>query len=252
MKPALLTTLALALVIAATLPRSAQAERIIADLSADLVRVTSEFRGERLSLFGVIERDAQTVARTGKYQVVVVVQGPRNDVLVQAKARTLGVWMNARGERFASVPSYYAIHASESAREIIEEDSAAGGPLSLAGVTDADPAKAEFLDAYIRQRRSQFLYREEIGAVDMLTNTFFRTLIPLPGLAEDGEYEVNVYLYVGGVLLDVHELSFSVAKVGFEQNLSQLARDRPLVYGVAVVLLALVTGYLGGMLFKRN
>lgn len=248
--------LAVALVMCAVLAFEAgpaRAERVVADLSSDLVRVTSEFAGERLSLFGVIERDAQTVPRTGKYQVVVVVRGPPTDLLVQRKVRTSGIWVNDAGERFGDVPSYLGIFASESARPIVEDARTEAGPFALTGIAAALSAETiAFRDALIRDRRGAGLYVEEIGAVSMLTDTFFRTLIPLPGVAEDGAYDVSLHLFVQGVPLDTRTLRFFVAKVGFEQRLSQLSRQRPLAYGLAVVALALVTGYVGGVVFKRG
>jgi hypothetical protein len=46
--------------------------------------------------------------------------------------------------------------------------------------------------------------------------------------------------------------SFVIAKVGFEQRLFDLSRSAPLLYGLAAVALALVTGYVGGVVFRRS
>jgi hypothetical protein len=44
---------------------------------------------------------------------------------------------------------------------------------------------------------------------------------------------------------------FFVQKSGFERFVGEAAVNQPLLYGIATVLLALITGWLGGVLFRR-
>ena len=44
---------------------------------------------------------------------------------------------------------------------------------------------------------------------------------------------------------------FAVRKIGFERFLALSAVQQPLLYGLVCVALALFTGWLGGVLFRR-
>ncbi|GAB5374692.1 MAG: TIGR02186 family protein [Acuticoccus sp.] len=242
--------MALAAVLAASAP--AAAENLIVDLSTDSVLVSSDFSGINIALFGVVQRDAQTVARGGHYEIAVVVRGPPDDVLVQRKDRRFGIWINAEGEHFPASPSFSALFTTESpgdqlAMLLSEADTSPGYP-----VLPRNPKRDTFFQAFANAKMRDGLYVRDYAGVEMLTDHFFRALIPLPGVAPDGLYAVDVFLFANGVVLDRYQTSFRVDKVGFEQQLFSTSRRQPLFYGLGVVVLALVTGYVGGIVFRRN
>src|SRR5690606_35140518 len=86
----------------------AGAETIIAALSEQRVEIQSNFVGTELTLFGVIERDAETVSRVRGYDVAVVVRGPDEEIVTRRKDRVAGIWINTDAVSFQSAPSYYA------------------------------------------------------------------------------------------------------------------------------------------------
>lgn len=229
----------------------AAAETLVVSLSTKRIEITSNFTGGFISLYGVIERDAQTVARGGQYQLVVAVRGPEQDILVQRKQRRFGIWVNSSGERFDRMPSYYGLFATPGAAPLVTSRDGPARALSLTMVGADDPAREELRAAIALQRLVAGLFVERYTSVEMLTDTFFRTEIPLPSLAADGDYEVYVLLFAGGVPLDTDEQTFTVVKVGLEQRLFEFSQNRPLLYGLLTVALAVVTGYLGGILFRR-
>jgi hypothetical protein len=63
-----------------------RAERLITTLSTSRVLISSNFTGADVVLFGSVERDAQTVARRGVYDIVVTVTGPRETVVTYARS----------------------------------------------------------------------------------------------------------------------------------------------------------------------
>ena len=46
--------------------------------------------------------------------------------------------------------------------------------------------------------------------------------------------------------------SFSIAKTGFEQFMVTFSREDSFIYGVMCVALALLTGWLAGVIFRRD
>src|SRR5690606_34406771 len=74
---------------------AARAERVVANLSTDLIEITSSYDGERITFFGAIEPQAgDEQAATGPYHVVIVVTGPSQDRLARQKTRRFGIWLN--------------------------------------------------------------------------------------------------------------------------------------------------------------
>lgn len=229
----------------------ARAETLVVELSTPLISVESDFHGSAISLFGVIERDAQTISRRGPYQIIATVSGPVEDVLVQQKARRLGIWLNTEQHLFTDVPSYYAIYASESARPLLQPGGAAAG-LAVSRVGFLGERREPFREALEAERIASGQFRQTVGAVDLLTKSFFRSLIRIPAVAETGTYTVTIHLYADGVRLDLARLSFALRKAGYGARLWSASRDHPLLYGIGAVALALITGYVGGVVFRRN
>ena len=98
-----LIALAFAAMVAGAPPASA--ERLISTLSTSRVLIASNFTGADVVLFGSVERDAQTVARRGGYDIVVTVSGPRETIVTFRKQRIAGIWVNADSRTFVRVPS---------------------------------------------------------------------------------------------------------------------------------------------------
>ena len=92
-----LLTCAVALRVSAS---SLQAKDLVVDLSAPIVRITTGFSGTELLLF---------VAKRGAGDVIVVVRGPLEDLVVRRKSRVAGIWVNRAAIAFTDVPSYYAV-----------------------------------------------------------------------------------------------------------------------------------------------
>ena len=113
----------LAIGLAALAASPARAERLIASVSNHRVTVTPNYSGEELVLFGSVERDAQTVARRGGYDVVVTVTGPRETITTFRKERVVGVWINSDQRTFVKAPSYLTVLANRTINEIADSTS---------------------------------------------------------------------------------------------------------------------------------
>ena len=106
-----LRVLLLAVALAASLQNRATAQSLVADLSEDLIAITTRFTGSDLLLFG---------ATDGKGDVIVVVRGPQSRIVIRRKSRIGGVWVNRDALTFANVPSFYYLAASRPPLDILE------------------------------------------------------------------------------------------------------------------------------------
>jgi uncharacterized protein (TIGR02186 family) len=253
---------ALALITAAAMlavAPAAQAERLVLSLSSPQVAITSSFTGTQLVTFGVVERDGQSVARAGAYDVIITVRGPRESITIRRK-RALGpIWLNRDQQKLVAVPALLAISATRPISAMAGEAMRRKTRIGLDAVIDspeytlaAGGMDGGFRDALIRLKSRERLYVERGSGVSFVTEDFFRAPIVLPATAPLGNYEIEATLLSDGVVLTRRTAHFSVVKAGFEEEITEFARDRPMLYGLATALIALAFGWLASVIFRRD
>ncbi|WP_409977458.1 TIGR02186 family protein [Bradyrhizobium sp. SZCCHNR3117] len=255
----LIAGMALALALSATAP--ARAERLIVSVSNHRVTVTPNYAGEELVLFGSVEKDAQTPSMRASYDLVVTVLGPRADMVTRRKERKFGIWINTDSRQFLKVPGYLALFANRSFEAIAPPEVQRRQQLGLNNVlltqrvgpdyADVVPNDA-FRSAFVRLQSQHGLYREDTSAVTFLTPTLFRTGIPLPAAVPIGTYEVEIKLFANGTFISKTETAFEIVKIGFEQFVATTARQNGLIYGLVTTAMALMTGWMASIVFRRD
>ena len=252
----------LALALAATVAAApACAERIISTVSTSRVLIASNFTGAEVVLFGSVERDAQTVSRRGGYDIVVTVSGPREDIVTFRKQRMAGIWVNADSRTFVKVPAYLTVLSNRTINEIADINTLRRTQTGLARTLLTQDIAGDIADsirddpfrqAFLRLKIDERLYTELQNGVTFLTPALFRAAIPIPDTAPTGSYEIDVKLFADGVLLARTQTALEVVKVGFEQFVANAARDHGLFYGLFCAGLALLTGWLASVVFRKD
>lgn len=237
-----------------------QAEELVTAISSDLVSIQSNFTGTEIVIFGQVARDLNSIGPSGKYDLAIVVEGPPQEVTTRRKGRFLGVWVNRYYETFEAVPSFYAVASTAGVgelgpRELLDDHGIGLHHLNLAVSRASDVPLSErddFREAFLRLRQDEGLYSERPEAIEFLTETMFRTNVPLPANIPVGTYKVKSFLLQDGTLLSSTEEDLHVAKIGFEQVTYKLAQDHALFYGLLAVVLAIFTGWLASVIFKKD
>ncbi len=239
----------------------ADAERLIVSVSNHRVTVTSSYVGEELVLFGSVEQNNAHQPLRDSYDLVVTVSGPRADMVTRRKERKFGIWVNADYRQFLNVPAYLAVSSNRTLDLIASPDVRRRQQLGLDNVlltqrvgTDyADVVASDpFRQAFVRLRMERGLYRQVTSAVTFLTPTLFRTGIPLPAEVPIGVYNVDIKLFVDGSLTAQTQTAFEVVKVGFEQFIASTARHHGLIYGLFTAMMAVMTGWMASIVFRRD
>jgi uncharacterized protein (TIGR02186 family) len=118
------------------------------------------------------------------------------------------------------------------------------------GAPGAADAKDSFTEALIRLREEEGLYQTLIGEVELTESTLFRASIALPANLTEGDYVTRFLLTRGGTVIDSQETVIFVQKVGLERFLYNLAHQRPLVYGLMSLFIAIVAGWGASAVFR--
>jgi uncharacterized protein (TIGR02186 family) len=255
---AIAAAVSLGLAIAAS---PAAAERLVTSISRHQVSVNSSFTGTSIVLFGTIEPDTPRSRLRSAYDLVVTVTGPKHTVVERRKERVLGIWTNVGSRTFLNVPSYLAVMSNQPIDQITNPETIRELQLGLADkllpqqlggdvgdVARDDPFRVNFL----RLKTQHRLYLQKDNGVTLLTPTVFRAEIPLPAEAPIGNYDVDVKVFAEGKLLNRANSAFEIVKVGFEQFVATAAMDYGLLYGLATAMMAIMTGWLASIVFRRD
>lgn len=236
----------------------AYAERLVSQLSNDSIEITSSFDGERMNFFGTIMPDAGSEQKfvTGPFHVVVVVLGPTQNRVARQKTNNFGIWLNTDQVEFDNFPSYFHVLSSARLRDITDITTLTTEYILPEAHTlvanDAGWWKtAVFGRELVRLMTEQGLFGVNEGGVNFLSDNFYSARLTLPSNAPPGPYIALTYVFKDGKVIARKSEGFAVRKIGFERFLALSAVQQPLAYGVICVALALFTGWLGGVLFRR-
>lgn len=234
----------------------AAAERLVISASQPDVRITSNFTGAELVLFGVAEGTSP-----GPYDVAITVRGPQETAVTWRKSHILGIWLNTDSRTFLDTPSYLAVATNRPATAIASAEILRREQIGLArniliqrvGPDFADVVPDDsFRAAFLRIKASEGLYEEQPEGVRFLSDTAFRATFALPGRARPGRYEVSAKLFRDGAMLAQAHTTFTIQKAGFEASLAEFAERDGLLYGLAVAAGALLVGFAANLLFRRD
>lgn len=254
------------LLVLATLPgiRAAAQEMpmegIEIGLSTDRVAITSDFSGADLTIFGALDNADPRVMRQGRYDVIVVLEGPARPVVVRKKTRFLGMWINTQSETFVNIPVSYSLATTRQPQDITIPESYRQLSLGADYIhlqpldKKASPPATieEFTQALRRTKKLTGLYSERVGGVRFLSQSLFRATVFLPPHVPVGTHKARAFLFRGGVFVKETSAPLVIVKAGIEQSIYDFAHRNSFLYGVFAVLLAVVTGWLGRVIFRKD
>ncbi|SHF14537.1 conserved hypothetical protein [Litoreibacter ascidiaceicola] len=230
------------------------AEEVVAGLSRDEVRITANFDGSDILIYGAVKRNAP--AATEPMEVIITVSGPAQTVNVRKKDWRLGIWVNTSAVEVDEAPSFYAVASSGALRDVLTRTEDLRHRISIprairsVGAPSTVENAAEFTDALIRIRTANNLYQKLDHSVKLYDQTLFSTTIDLPANLVEGPYDTRIFLVRGGVVVDDYETVINVNKVGLERWIYDLAHQRPLIYGLLSLFIAIVAGWGASAIFR--
>lgn len=236
----------------------AQAERLVSTLSNQDISITSSFDGETLTLFGNVEPEAGATQRyvEGPYHIIVVISGPHTDRVARRKSNVFGIWLNTEQVMFEDFPSYFHVLSSDRLTDITDPTT-----LAVEGILPEAQARHSAVAGWwnsvvygrelVRLMTERGLFGLHETAVSFLSATAYKASLSLPSDVPNGTFLAQTFLFKNGEIVGRRSEGFLVRKTGFERFVGASSRDYPLLYGITCVILALFTGWLGGVVFRR-
>lgn len=244
---------ALALVLALALP--AQGEEVVAELSQTNVSITTNFTGSEILIFGAVKRSAPA-PHDSELHVIITVAGPLEPVTIRRKSRVAGIWVNTAAAEIDAAPSFYAVASTGALAEVLTQTDDLRHKISatrLIRAIDTGDAASElsnFTAALLRIRATDGLYQQLEGDVRLTDETLFSTEVALPANLTEGDYTTRVFLTRNGAVIDSFDTVIDVRKVGLERFLYNLAHDKPLIYGLMSLAIAIAAGWGAAAVFR--
>ncbi len=236
-------------------------ERIEADVSSRQIGIESDFAGIQVVVFGAVDNSQQRTAEENLYDVAVVIRGPNEPTVVRQKDRVFGLWVNQAAKVFTDVPQYYAVLSTRplgeiAPQDVLEEHHIGFENLRFTLAEDAEPPTTEqeeaFRNALIRIKEAESLYQKRDFAVAFISRSLFRATVSLPANVPVGVYDVEIFLFRNGELLDTHETELRIEKQGLERFIFNLAYENSLIYGIAGVIIAIIAGLAASAAFRKS
>jgi len=232
-------------------------ENIQIIVATDSITIGTDFTGADLYIAGMVENADPLVYRQNRYNVVVTLEGAARLMIMREKKRRLGLWVNADSTIFYNVPLYYALASTGELRDITTAQGFHDLGLGIADLPlrsdEPDAQKiTTFREELVRLKRAQNLYSENIGAVTFTQTSLFRARFQLPTNLPVGRYQVNAYLFRDGAYRSHASEQLDIRKAQLTDSIFYAAHQYSLWYGIAAVLIAIITGLTGRFILRRD
>jgi hypothetical protein len=246
--PPMMAAWVLGLLLAGALPASAATPALT--ISPATVDIGAFFNGQTVKVSAAVPAGSQAVLE---------VMGSSADEPLMRKGRRGGLWMNVGEILIHDAPSLYLVMSSAKELLTAPPPEAAWGyqalkqRLTFSG--NIEPAEQEkFMGQFLQLKESEQIYASWPGALTLKAaaggETALTASFPLPTNTRPGTYKVCLSVIQDGRVVSRDCTDLTVAMVGFPAFLASLAYQHGAAYGVLAVVIAIVTGFAMGFLFK--
>jgi uncharacterized protein (TIGR02186 family) len=182
---------------------------------------------------------------------------------VNRKGKVAIVWMNVKQYTVTGLPLLYKIHSTKPIDQILSKELAA--ELGIGYEVLKDQMKLELVrgeaeeddrdtvfDGALKLKQEANLYNIDEQRIEITGGKLFKHYFRFPSAASEGVYKAESYIFMHGKLVGKGVDEITIQKTGIEAAFTDLAFNRPVLYGIMAVLVALAMGLLVGFIFKKG
>jgi hypothetical protein len=237
----------LALALIGVLPARAAAP--VLTLSPAAVKIGAFFNGEKVSVLGAIPAGTEAVLE---------VVGSSAEETLMRKGRRGGLWMNVGKVVVRDAPSLYLVLSTAKPLLTTPPPEANWGyaalekRLSFSGIEASERQK--FLKQFLQLKEEEHFYASLPGALKVEPASGGKIPVKgsflVPTITKPGTYKVTLSVIQAGKVVSSTSTELKVEMVGFPAVLASMAYSHGATYGVLAVVIAIVTGFAMGFIFK--
>jgi uncharacterized protein (TIGR02186 family) len=232
---------------------------LVPDVSQRDIEIAYSFTGAELLLFGAVIYPGGYAPAQGEKpaDVVVVVKGPTESVLVREKNKVAGIWANTEQMRYRSAPSFYAMASSRPISELVDQRTRAIyelglDSLQLSPASAASPeVQTRFDNGLVDLKRRNRLFYEAPNAVEITGGVLYRARLKIPARVPVGRFTAETFLIRNGRVLAAAVRPIEIRKSGFERFVATSADEHSITYGLVAVGVSFLFGWGAGALWRR-
>ena len=224
--------------------------QIVADLSQENVKISTDFQGAKILLFGAYD------GKKGD-DIIVIVTGPKGLVTVQKKEKILGVWVNTRKVNYINTPKYLSISSNRRIDDILNKKTQKISEIGLNNLKiRIQPGikiekEGNWRQALTRNMLKSNLWSINESSVSLNKDALFRSLLKLPSNVITGQFEVKILHYRNSKLVSQQINSINVSKSGISAEIYNIAQNYSTLYGIFAVFLAVLVGWGSNLIFRK-
>jgi uncharacterized protein (TIGR02186 family) len=232
---------------------------LVPDVSQRDIDIVYSFTGADLLLFGaILYPGGRTPGADRPADIVVVVKGPTQSILVREKEKVAGIWVNAAQLRYRSAPSFYAIASSKPVSDLVDARTSAIYELGLDSLQLSPASSApgreqeRFSRGLVDLKRRAGLYYEAPNSVEITDRVLYRARVTIPARVPVGRFTAETFLIRDGRVLAAAVRDIDIRKSGFERFVARAADRSAVLYGLVAVALSVGLGWLAGWIARRR
>ncbi len=222
-------------------------------LAPDSIRIGAFFDGAYVRVTGEVPQGAS---------VVVEVSGKRTEQQLLRKGRHWDIWMNLGEVDVENAPSvYFALSTAPDAFS-----SAAGSPtfgyarlrqrVSFKMTHRHGLERRELFKEFVALKESEGLYGMFPGGLHLSESSPGQSTVEgefrIPSRIDPGDYQVRLSVVEDGRVLRSDVADLRVQMGGLPALLSSLAQNHGALYGLLAIFIAVVFGFLIGVIFRKR
>ena len=224
--------------------------QIVADLSQENVKISTDFQGAKILLFGAYD------GKKGD-DIIVIVTGPKGLVTVQKKEKILGVWVNTKKVNYINTPKYLSISSNRKIEDILNKKTQKISEIGLNNLNiRIQPGikvenEKQWRHALTRNMLKSNLWSINENSVSLNKDALFRSFLKLPSNVITGQFEVKILHYRNSKLVSQQINSINVSKSGISAEIYNIAQNYSTLYGIFAVFLAVLVGWGSNLIFRK-
>lgn len=229
---------------------------LVPEVSQDRISIRGDFNGAQLLLFGAITYPPGT-RNTEQADIVVVLKGPVESIVVREKQQIAGIWINAASSEFRSAPGFYAIASSKPVDQIVDSKTADIYELGLnhlqlspAGAIDSRELD-RFVNGLVDLNSRGNLFKNLPNSVKITNSVLYQARINLPASVPVGDYTAETFLILDGRIEAAEVKEITIEKIGMGRFITNLSQNNGFLYGLIAVFISVFLGWSAGYLFRK-